>query len=1244
MTNKIAADVFTVNVGQFWNIVVVPAEKEFDELSRVKDSFVRDSKTLEISAHSVIDSLKRVPVEPKSPEIIEQVIATVWDADSRLLKAIDCIKHSVDRLPQSRAVILDAEQYCKKIHEEIHGLTREMADTVAQWRARTSQAAQLFSTESTKNDAEIRIVSDGIKEITQRTVADTERKIRDLEQQLKAPQESPLLSSTPQSSKPKVIAVVMAVLAAVLAAVAGYMFNLKPSVFLGVAAILSPLTYWGTARRFGGGKLQPGIPGMQQEQTFDPVEFKRRSRQLAEEAAQKTRVKVSAMQAEIKRIEVAKSELVERRKRAEQEASQSAKAALMNIAEGKNRQLVKNAQVVSEAARGLSDWASKPIEKLMKGQVADLTKKVETFKEQVKDIENTLVSDGTKNGVGATKLSLGKLERPFPPSVANILGVRTIQIPYIFDLEDSGLAVINDFSAPAFGNSVKRPSLLNSFVLRMLNNSGTSGIVLHLIDPTQFGAQFEDILQVGGANLILLGGGVVSQRRETEERLTQISKVIEERIRVMAASNAASYSDYIQKNTSAQFPVYVLAIASFPDGFSETALGDLQRIALIGPRCGILILIEGKNRFTQQNPPRFDLGLLLSSFSIMSCKGEACILPDAVWDDWSFLNVPMNEDGKRRLIEKYRLLPENIAPELKNSVLPKSDTFQKVFLPELERQGYWKSDAIHGIKLPLGVGKDGSLLYFNLNNLTPHAILTGTSGSGKSTLLNSMINYVALAYHPDELGLFLADFKGSEFGIYAGTRQIRLVTETAASTAAGTADFRGGLPHARAIASTRRAEFGDVLLQEIKSELDRRVRLFKEAEKTGNGKVSEYHIYRKVTGRKLPRLVFILDEFQILFTDFETKSSRANALAAMAQQARSFGVHIFLATQSVAPVSSSIGTFLGLIANRIVLPSHPSDLTYVLSGEAKEIAKHECRERGQGLFDKRMGEGHRDEIFLFSAPYFPDEDQTPALKIIEQLFPEANTYFENQYITADDPPSITECKLFGALQATPIPVALLGVPYALEHAVSASFESKRKRNLVCAISDRDQKINLMVSIFQSLARSAENPLIVLFCDNAIKDRCIKVLKALLLDTLQVEYCLFDEAGFERLASLGEKISHDGDKTISSQKQFVIAFDPTDRQIVAGKLADGLRMLASYGPQANCHVILFLKKHGDFEKLLEQENYEVRVCDKASETALKGFTNLERIPKFEKDNKELLFVDHSRADTKVFRAFNTEVGE
>lgn len=1226
MTNRIATDV-SINVGQFWNNVVIPAEKTIDDFSRVKALFVRDCKTLGISAQSVIDTLNRVSIGPSSPEIIEQAIATVRDADGKLLKAIERIKQSigtfplsVDLLLQSKKVILDIEQHCMSIHEEAHGLTRKMADIASQWRARTSQVAQLYSTGNAKYDAEIRAVLDGIKEITRRLMVDTEQKIRDLEQQMKTPPNLPLITSAPQSSMPKVIAVVVAIFAAVLVAVAGYMLNFQPSIFLGAAAILSPLVYWGASRGFGWGKLQPGIPIIQHEQTFDPVEFKRRSREITEETAHKVRVKVSAMQAEIKRIEDAKLELGGKRERAEQNAIQSARIDQTKIIESELLLVIKRVREgVIEPTKGLSAWGGQKIDVLLKEQIADLKSDRRKFTgTMIKP--GTCVDNTTTEGVGATKLQLGALKRSFPPSVANVLGANIVRIPYIFDLGKCGLAVIENSDSLASDNHPKRLLLINSLVLSILKCSDKSGVVLHLLDPTNFGAQFEDILQVGGANLTLLGGGVVSQRREIEERLTQISKVIEERIRVMAASRAANYSEYIQKITSAQFPVHVLAIVSFPDGFSETALGDLQRIAVTGPRCGILILIEGNNRFTQQNPPRFDLGHLLSSFSIMSCKGEAFILPDPVWEGWSFLNVPMNEDGKHQLIEKYRLLPENIATELKIQFLPESDTFQKIFMPELERQGYWKSNAIYGVELPLGVGKDGRPLYFNLDNSAPHAILTGASGKGKSTLLHTMINYVALAYHPDELGLFLADFKGSEFEIYAHS-----------------------LPHARAIASTRRAEFGDVLLHEIKSELDRRIQLFKEVTKACGKKISEYHTYREETGKQLPRLVFILDEFQILFTDFETKGLRANALAAMAQQARSFGVHIFLATQSVAPVSTSIGTFLGQIANRIVLPSHPSDLTYVLSGEAKETAIRECRERGQGLFDSKMGTGNGAEIVLFAAPYFSTGDETPAREIIKQQFPEAHAYYVKQYVTTEEPPSITECELFQGLQSSPSPVALLGVPYALEHAVSVSFESKRKRNLVCAISDRDQKFNLCIAIFQSLARSAEDISIILISDEELKNKCTKLFDTLLLNTLQVEYCLFDEAGSGCLTSLGEKLSSDGN--ISKLKQFVIVFDPTDRQIVAGKLAESLQMLARHGPQANCHVILFLKKHGDFEKLLEQENYEIRVCDKASETALRVFTNLERIPKFEKDNKELLFVDlHSRADTKVFRAFNMEVRE
>ena len=87
-----------------------------------------------------------------------------------------------------------------------------------------------------------------------------------------------------------------------------------------------------------------------------------------------------------------------------------------------------------------------------------------------------------------------------------------------------------------------------------------------------------------------------------------------------------------------------------------------------------------------------------------------------------------------------------------------------------------------------------------------HVLISGKTGSGKSTLLHVLITNLALRYSPDEIALYLVDFKkGVEFKAYA----------------------RHALPHARVIAVESEREFGLSVLQHLDGELRRRGDLFR---------------------------------------------------------------------------------------------------------------------------------------------------------------------------------------------------------------------------------------------------------------------------------------------------------------------------------------------------------------------------------------------------------------------------------
>src|SRR5207249_4006133 len=122
-----------------------------------------------------------------------------------------------------------------------------------------------------------------------------------------------------------------------------------------------------------------------------------------------------------------------------------------------------------------------------------------------------------------------------------------------------------------------------------------------------------------------------------------------------------------------------------------------------------------------------------------------------------------------------------------------------------------------------------------------HVLVAGKTGSGKSTLLHALITNVSLLYSPDEIELYLIDFKkGVEFRTYAAHQ----------------------LPHARVVAIESDREFGLSVLQKLDLELKQRGERFR---KVG---AQDLAAYRELNGSdRMPRILLIVDEFQEFFVE-----------------------------------------------------------------------------------------------------------------------------------------------------------------------------------------------------------------------------------------------------------------------------------------------------------------------------------------------------------------------------------------
>lgn len=196
----------------------------------------------------------------------------------------------------------------------------------------------------------------------------------------------------------------------------------------------------------------------------------------------------------------------------------------------------------------------------------------------------------------------------------------------------------------------------------------------------------------------------------------------------------------------------------------------------------------------------------------------------------------------------------------------------------------WKKHAASlSLAVPIGIDEDGQRCMLDIHERGhgPHGLIAGTTGSGKSELMITWILALAAVFSPNEVAFALIDFKGG-----------------------GMASAFEGLPHLAGIVSNLDGSTVSRSILSVRSELDRRQRLFLEAKRilhTTNMNIDQYQ--RAFAQGKLPEpmphLLIMVDEFAQL---------RSNApdflqeLIRVAQIGRSLGVHLVLSTQKPSGV------------------------------------------------------------------------------------------------------------------------------------------------------------------------------------------------------------------------------------------------------------------------------------------------------------------------------------------------------
>jgi DNA segregation ATPase FtsK/SpoIIIE, S-DNA-T family len=579
--------------------------------------------------------------------------------------------------------------------------------------------------------------------------------------------------------------------------------------------------------------------------------------------------------------------------------------------------------------------------------------------------------------------------------------------------------------------------LMQSAMLRMLTSLPPGKVRFTIIDPVGLGDNFSAFMHLADFDEQLVASRIWTDSSHIEQRLADLTKHMENVIQVYLRQEFHSIEEYNAFAGELAEPYRVLVVANFPANFTEASVHRIKSIVASGARCGVFVMMSVD---TKAPAPR--------NCQLPDLESEGLALH---WADDHF--AAEHPDFGPLAVRFESPPPVERFKEIVRAVGAAARDLGRVEVPfpcvVPEESQWWTSDSRAEIDVPLGRAGAMKLQRLNLGHGTSqHVLVSGKTGSGKSTLLHVLITNLALRYSPDEVELYLVDFKkGVEFKAYA----------------------RAMLPHARVVAIESEREFGLSVLQRLDAELRTRGDLLRQRG------IQDIKTYRTaVPDARLPRILLIIDEFQELFTEDDRISQEsALLLDRLVRQGRAFGIHVLLGSQTLGGAYTLARSTIGQMAVRIALQCSEADAHLILSED--NTAARLLTRPGEAIYNDANGlyEGNHP----FQIVWLPDTLRDDYLKQIRRLAHERHCspppiiVFEGNILAdiADNPLLKNLIAADRWPDRSPATSAWLGSAVAIKDPTSAVFLRQNGSNLLIVGHREEAALGVLAACLVSLA-------------------------------------------------------------------------------------------------------------------------------------------------------------------------------
>lgn len=503
------------------------------------------------------------------------------------------------------------------------------------------------------------------------------------------------------------------------------------------------------------------------------------------------------------------------------------------------------------------------------------------------------------------------------------IGMKTFETPTIMEWMggQSGQNFVINYSNKSANKAEAR---LNQLVVDMLLSLPSRSINIHFVDLA-FSAQASFLTRNLDEKIY---GKLISSSNDWNH--------LKDSLREKMAKALEEYGDVAKYNDSKNrvvVPYDVVVINDYQKCVNE--MSDLDALFENGHKGGIYFILM--NNLDCKSDRDIDSLMALKDFyQVLEAENFGNYSKDAFIRCTPILDTPILTKACFNYINEGAELPQ---------VAVASVDYDKILSKGFETIG-------KAMVIPVGSSENGELVDFTIDTVSHiHCFIIGQSGTGKSVFLHDVIIGAMAKYSPDELELYLMDFKigGVEFNRYRNEKHVKALL-------VDNSDIQITLE----------------ILRDISNKMRERG---KQLRASGVSNIVEYNQVNPT--KKMPRIVFIADECHVMFPTMNSKDTKlyreiSEILQKIAKEGRSQGVHLVLATQTIAQAEIS-SEILNNISDFYLLKCSPSDSERLVRGSVDTTS---------GLKTGQVLHHDIDHDVVFKSTYLPTSQ---TLEIIKKI-------------------------------------------------------------------------------------------------------------------------------------------------------------------------------------------------------------------------------------------------------------------